>query len=227
MYIYLTTNLLNGMRYVGKCAETTSRRQGYMGSGIYIKRAIAKHGKQQFSKTILEDNITDGLVLCDREIHWIRTLDTISPNGYNLTSGGEGVWNMPPEQEKERKLWMSKLGRSRAGMKYTDEMKQVLSEAHLDERHTDEWKESNSIAQKNAWANGKRRIGYKIGPAVPVAQVDIKSGVQIATFPSVSNAAKVTGHSASKISACANGKKTSFRGYTWIKTQTSTDAIAA
>ena len=88
MYIYCITNNITGSRYVGLTTRTVSKSKAYYGSGIHIKRSIKKYGKANFSKDILEE-VTDKESLSIRERYWINALNTISPNGYNLTGGGE------------------------------------------------------------------------------------------------------------------------------------------
>ena len=83
-YIYVTTNLINGKKYIGshKGDETDS----YFGSGKIIKYAIKKYGKHSFSKKILEEcDVTNNLIL---EKHYINKFNTLYPNGYNLTENG-------------------------------------------------------------------------------------------------------------------------------------------
>ena len=47
-----TVNLLNGKFYFG-VHKTENPYDEYLGSGTYIKRAVAKHGEQNFRKEIL------------------------------------------------------------------------------------------------------------------------------------------------------------------------------
>ena len=89
MYIYKITNTLNNKSYIGKRIRNNKKDiLEYYGSGSYIKNAIAKHGKEHFSKTIIAvcKDINE-LNVC--EYFWINKLNTIAPNGYNLIAGGK------------------------------------------------------------------------------------------------------------------------------------------
>jgi group I intron endonuclease len=91
MYIYKTTNLINNKIYIGQSSYPVEESTNYLGSGSILNRAIAKYGKDQFTKEILERDITNINDLNLREIYYIAkynsTNDTI---GYNITSGGTG-----------------------------------------------------------------------------------------------------------------------------------------
>jgi hypothetical protein len=52
-YIYKTTNLKNGKFYVGM-HSTDNLNDGYLGSGVRLRRAIRKYGKDNFKIEILE-----------------------------------------------------------------------------------------------------------------------------------------------------------------------------
>lgn len=106
-HIYLTVNRLNYRKYIGKDVQ---KRNTYLGSGKVLKRAIAKYGRENFVKFILEECPIDELA--EREIHWIKVFDTFnSKTGYNLTEGGEGLLGRKHTEETKEKIRKRKKGK--------------------------------------------------------------------------------------------------------------------
>lgn len=87
-YIYKTTNLINNKVYTGK-HETDNINDSYLGSGLLITRSIKKHGIKNFKKEILE-YCKSSTELNIKEIFWIKENNSLQPNGYNITPGGDG-----------------------------------------------------------------------------------------------------------------------------------------
>lgn len=87
-YLYQITNNLNGKIYVG-VHKTSKMDDGYMGSGKVIKRAIEKHGIDNFTKVILEtfDNAED-MYAREKEVVTEEFLNR--EDVYNLRRGGHG-----------------------------------------------------------------------------------------------------------------------------------------
>lgn len=86
--VYLVTNTINGKVYIGK-HETLNIDDGYMGSGKLVKRALNKHGVDNFKKEILyvfeteeEMNAKEALLVTDE---FCSRDDT-----YNICAGGKG-----------------------------------------------------------------------------------------------------------------------------------------
>jgi group I intron endonuclease len=93
--IYLITNSVNGKCYVGQTLQADSQRRwrrhkvlAAMDSPTALHAAIRKYGSDAFRfETIEQCNVAE---INDRESAWIERLNTLSPNGYNLTRGGDG-----------------------------------------------------------------------------------------------------------------------------------------
>ncbi len=156
MIIYKTTNLIDGKFYVGK---DTKNNPKYLGSGLFLNRAIKKYGREHFEKIILEEcqSIEE---LNNRERYWIETLKA-RELGYNIAEGGDGgktrpePWNKglkeAPETTAKRAALLTgkkqseetkaKRSKSLTGIKRSDETKVKLSEANTGKHHSDETKE--------------------------------------------------------------------------------------
>lgn len=91
--IYLFHNKINGKNYVGKTINTFIKRYGSARqdqkinlnqiSSNYFRRAIKKHGKENFSIHILEINKTSE-DLCFYEEFYAEVYNCYAPHGYNL-----------------------------------------------------------------------------------------------------------------------------------------------
>lgn len=100
MIVYKTTNLINGKFYIGKQA---SNSKWYLGSGKALKSAIAKYGRSNFKKEILEE-CSSLEELSEREKFWIAELNAIE-KGYNIAEGGSGGRTFGGGVKKGNKPW--------------------------------------------------------------------------------------------------------------------------
>jgi len=107
MVIYKTTNLVNGKIYIG---QDSKNNPDYLGSGKIIKRAIKKHGKDNFTKEIIESCVSkEGLD--ERERYWIGKLNSTNKTiGYNITDGGEGCLGLRHSDETKRIMRLNNMG---------------------------------------------------------------------------------------------------------------------
>lgn len=88
-YIYLTTNLVNNKKYIGK-KQSSIFCNFYKGSGVILKKALQKYGKENFKVEILEwcETLNE---LNQSEIKWISLYDAVNnKNFYNIAKGGTG-----------------------------------------------------------------------------------------------------------------------------------------
>jgi hypothetical protein len=85
--VYKTVNLVNGKFYIG-VHKTDNPNDDYLGSGKFIKRAVAKYGEQNFRKEIL------AVFEIQREAFDLEKKlvveAKVDPLCYNLKAGGEG-----------------------------------------------------------------------------------------------------------------------------------------
>ena len=116
--IYLITNLVNGKQYVGKTSRSIARRwwwHRYCAANnpcCAIHLAIAKYGEGSFSIESI-DSARSESELCKKEVFHIARLNTVTPNGYNLTIGGEGSLGWVPSEECRKKISIANSGRER------------------------------------------------------------------------------------------------------------------
>jgi predicted transcriptional regulator len=88
-YVYITTNLVNGMKYIGKRTSHVFNPR-YFGSGIRIKNAVKLYGKDKFAVELLIA-VHSREELEEAEKRVISEHDAVvSPRYYNLAQGGSG-----------------------------------------------------------------------------------------------------------------------------------------
>lgn len=141
MLIYKTINLLNNKFYVGKDCNNNPY---YLGSGLYLLKAIKKYGRRNFKKEILEfcdlDNINQ------REIYWIEKLQARKRGvGYNIAKGGHGKFGVRCSAETKRKLSLAEKGKPK---NISDESRAAMSILRRGNCHSEETKRKISKANK-------------------------------------------------------------------------------
>jgi hypothetical protein len=89
MFIYRTTNLINGKIYIGQ-HSTNNLKDGYKGSGLLISKAFKKYGKEYFKFEIIE--FSDSREYLDElEKKLINDQKALNNEiGYNIHQGGLG-----------------------------------------------------------------------------------------------------------------------------------------
>ena len=87
-YIYKTT-FPNGKVYVGQSHKYNKFNPEYHGSGAIVVKYINAHGTDGLITELLEWCSSKD-ELNKREIYWINELNSLLPNGYNISTGGNG-----------------------------------------------------------------------------------------------------------------------------------------
>lgn len=142
-FIYRTTCLVNGKTYIGQHKHNCNDKY-YLGSGVIIKKAIKKYGKDNFVREILQDNLTSvGANFCEKLF-----ISTENPE-MNIAKGGQVCgWNKEVKMSDEQKRKLS--------MAHLNSAKKHNSGRRSGYKHTEEWKKEISKRMKEQWSSGKR-----------------------------------------------------------------------
>lgn len=144
--IYKITNKINNKLYIGYTTKSIEERmRKHRNDDIkydtLLGRAIAKYGWENFDYFIIEI-IDDKELLLEKEVYYIKHFNSLKPNGYNMTIGGEKMFgeNNPfygKTHSEETKALLSEKASERVGEKnpfygkhHTEETKKKISEAN-------------------------------------------------------------------------------------------------
>jgi len=152
MVVYLTTNLINNKKYIGKDIKNNPR---YLGSGSLLKEDIKLYGKENFKKDILE-HCFDASFLEEREDYWIKYFNVIDREDfYNIRENVRNWYSKASESKKQyvkTKIGLSNKNKSKPigfgnkiskslkgkikGNYHTEESKLKISSKNKGRKHT-------------------------------------------------------------------------------------------
>lgn len=160
MIIYKSTNKITGKVYVGQTIHTLDKRieghikESKLESNRPFMLAINKYGENNFIfETIDSANNLDELN--DKEIYWINFYNSVLPNGYNVTGGGQGK-KMISTNELGKRISeglknSEKWKKTKNTEKYSETMKKTFFGWNKGKKFTPEHKEK-------IWEKNKERI---------------------------------------------------------------------
>lgn len=224
-FIYITTNLINGKKYIGQ-RKLTNGWTYYFGSGKLIKMAIKKYGKENFKRNIVEYGYSQE-ELNNLEIKWINKYNAVENNEfYNLADGGKSGNKLAYMTDEEMNEYKEKLSRSIGN---SEAHKKAIQRTH----RTQEFREKISRSRKGKPLSEKAKAKLKTEKRLeacknniriasktlekPVIQLSI-DGEFIAEYSSITEAAKtmkVEPFNCS-IGKCCGGKYQTAYGFLWI-----------
>lgn len=144
-FIYLTTNLYNGKKYIGKHYGFID--DNYLGSGKLLQRAIKKYGKENFCREILDFSLTEE-ENCEKEKYYIALFNACENEMfYNIHEGGAGGNTTKGWSEEERIAYSLALSKKYAGK--NNPMYGI--------KRSEEWKQRHSYWAKNIRDNSVYR----------------------------------------------------------------------
>jgi hypothetical protein len=129
--VYKITNEINGKIYIGKHSGADPKGDSYYGSGIAIKRAITKYGRDHFAKEVLflfeseQEALDMEADIVDKE--FVKRTDT-----YNISLGGNTAgrtYNPNTAAQKGEANWAAQnreffMGKNNPYFKQTPEQKE-------------------------------------------------------------------------------------------------------
>lgn len=236
-FIYLTTNKINGKRYIGqRYYDEKEKWKEYLGSGNLLRDAIKKYGRNNFTVEILE-NCKTKEALNKREKYWIKKYNAIIDRSfYNIATGGTGG-NVIAGYSEERRNELKELHSVRAkeyipkghhgwtaklSKEQFDDILIMLLQGEYDieigKKHKVNHNTISDIRNHKTWCE------YTIGIEFPkqrrrhgryvksVVQYDLY-GTILAEYPSAMDCERNTGIGHKMISRVCNGGRPHTHGY--------------
>lgn len=210
-WIYRITNTKNNKIYIGKTITSISDRWSKhlyeafnpkcKGYNFLLHKAIRKYGKESFIIESVE-YLQEDRLLSSREQYWIECLNSLLPNGYNMTFGGEGSIKIDRKQVYE--LWDQGLSAVQISKKIgcsDTTARNIL-------RNYDKYTPQENL-------NRSPTKGFPPRSDKIVYQYDKNTGGLITSFPSIKMAAESVGVDRSCISRVCSGKKKTSANFIW------------
>ena len=141
-YVYKTTNILTNKIYIGQKKSTEFLYEKYLGSGVCLKNAVKKYGKENF-KVELICECSSKEELDAKEIYYIDYYKSRDNSiGYNIATGGA--------------FGDSGYHKGMCGKHQSEKQKLAASKANSYVRN-EEIRKNFSDARKKSWQNSEYR----------------------------------------------------------------------
>jgi hypothetical protein len=156
--VYQITNKLNGKIYIGK-HQTENIEDRYFGSGVALKEAVKKYGKESFEKEILfVFDTEEEMNSKERELiteEFIQRDDT-----YNLGIGGEGGPHF--KGKTHTKEVREKIRKASIGQEWSEERRQKIKTNNQKTNKSRGEKTKKALTGKPKSEEHKKRISEAI-----------------------------------------------------------------
>lgn len=165
MIVYKVTNTLTGKQYIGQTRYSLAHRWAAhcrkKSHCALLSAAIQKYGRDVFIKEVLFTSDCKDAINA-KEMELIKELSTISPNGYNITAGGEAPRH---SDETKKKLSENKKGSKNPmyGKPLSEEHKAKIKAALLGKKRPAEVIEK---IKKNHNPKSDKNLTYRRNPNV-------------------------------------------------------------
>lgn len=164
MQIYRILNTKTGKSYIGKSVNYIKRFEDHKKSALKRKNtrlydSMNHHGIDAFTLILVEDlGKVSRQVANDRETYWVAHFNTVVPNGYNMTKGGDGGDTLEYWSAADRATLYKHQALKRTGSKRTDAARQNIKEASIKRESNKSAEDKKRISQKISDTNKKKGI---------------------------------------------------------------------
>lgn len=166
--IYKITNTINQKCYIGKSLDVDKRIHQHkynINSRPYLQNAINKYDINNFTFEIIESGL-DKNDYGEREKYWISYYNSMAPNGYNLTSGGENYPGCKMSDIVKNKISVANKGKifsdlTRQRMSKSAKIK-YFSDAHKNNMSLSKLGKNNGFYGKHHTEESKYKISKKL-----------------------------------------------------------------
>lgn len=197
MVIYKVTN----KSYIGLTTrDIATRWQEHCSHGFALYKSICKYGSNNFIISIV-DTALSGKELLSKEKYWIKELNTFGANGYNLTTGSEGVFGF-----KHTEITKIKIGKASKNRKYirSNEYKQKMSKVMKGKIPYNKGKKlSQAIKKKMSLAQKGKSFNV------------FKDNILVNEYINKAQCAEDLGLKRTLINHCLNKRRKTHKGFTF------------
>lgn len=227
-YIYKIENSVNGHLYIGKTNNPRRRWNEHIrehSTCTILKKAFKKYGIKNFKMTILLEIKASSIenlntMLNALESLYIKKYNTLK-NGYNATSGGEGICNYKMSETTKRKISNALKGRI-----LSEERRKQCSLANKGKHPSKEVCEKIRLALLNRDKSIYKKIGLKLRGRKRdkdiIAKGAIKRRKPVLQYTldgkfiqEYEGSSFIPNMSSTNIVLCCKGKTNSAYGYIW------------
>lgn len=246
--IYKILNTCNGKVYIGQTTQSLKDRiaqhkcDSNRNRSSALHCAIRKYGFECFEVEQI-DHAHSREELNNKERYWIDYYNSISPNGYNLTTGGDGAFE--PSEETRKKMSTShkgvKFSKERCekqseqrrgenapwyGKRLSDEHKQKIRRANTGHKHSDETRKKMSESHKKFYTDEMIKRWKEINKNNRPTEEAIRKSQEVRmrkvrclengiVYFSLKNAGENMCVNYKLICNCCRGKRKTAGGYHW------------
>lgn len=184
-YVYLTTNTVNGKRYIGRHKASEFEGTKYLGSGKILELAIRKYGEDKFTVEMICECHSDE-ELNKMEEYYIQKYNAQQdPDFYNIRRGGcRGPGGPMFRGHKHTLTTKMKMSQSRIGSKNSNYGNRWHQSEELKEKHRKISSGSgNGMWGKKHSEHTKKLIGAKNSEQLKGRKLISKNGVRKFVHP--------------------------------------------